>query len=103
RASAFTEHMSREFTSKVVRQLQRQLESRDDRGRPLIIPRDAKLIADMARTAIASFAVKANPDSHKSRFTDSPTLRPLIAAASRRVLDQRVEKFDSRQPEHFLP
>ena len=33
----FKEHMSLEFASEVLRQIQRQLESRDDRGRPLIL------------------------------------------------------------------
>ena len=79
--------MSLEFASEVLRQIQRQLESRDDRGRPLILARDAKLIADTARAVVASLAGRVKHDSRdRSRFADSPMLRPLIAAASRRVL-----------------
>ena len=52
----FKEFMRLEFTSEVLRQIQRQLESRDDRGRPLILARDAKLIADTARAAVSSLA-----------------------------------------------
>ena len=100
----FNEHMSLEFASEVLRQIQRQLDSRDDRGRPLIQARDAQLIADTARTAVASLA---SHEEHvacgKSRFDDSPTLGFLISAASRRVLSDRIEKFDLRQPDRFLP
>jgi serine/threonine protein kinase len=99
----FKEHMSLEFASEVLRQIQRQRESRDDRGRPLILACDAKLIADTARTAIATIAVHADPTPGPSPFTESPTLRPLIAACSRRVLSHRIDKFDPKQPEAFLP
>ena len=59
----FKEHMSLEFASEVLRQIQRQLESRDDRGRPLILARDAKLIADTARAVVASLAERAKHES----------------------------------------
>jgi serine/threonine protein kinase len=99
----FKEHMSLEFTSEVLRQIQRQLESRDDRGRPLILACDAKQIADTARAAIAAIAPHAEPAPCPSPFTESPALRPLIAACGRRVLSHRIEKFDPKQPETFLP
>ena len=99
----FKEFMRLEFTSEVLRQIQRQLESRDDRGRPLILPPDAKLIADTARATLNTLAAHNEHDSSKKRFADSPTLRQLIAVASRRVLSHQVESFDPRRPEQFLP
>jgi serine/threonine protein kinase len=101
--SRFKEYLSLEFASEVLRQIQHQRESRDDRGRPLILACDAKLIADTARIAIAAMAARVAPVSGHSRFTESPILRPLIAACSRRVLSHRVEKFDSKQADAFLP
>jgi serine/threonine protein kinase len=99
----FKEYVSLEFATEVLRQIQRQRESRDDRGRPLILACDAKLIADTARTTISAIAAHAEPSSGRTRFTESPILRPLIAACSRRVLSHRIEKFDPKQPEAFLP
>jgi serine/threonine protein kinase len=99
----FKNYMSLEFASETLRQIQRQLESRDDRGRPLILACEAKQIADAARTVAASLAGRLEDDSPCSRFAESPLLRPLISAASQRVLSHRVEKFDPRQPDHFLP
>lgn len=100
----FNEYMALEFTSEVLGQIQIQLESRDDRGRPLILPRDAKLIADTAREVIAALVVSVKHESNGSaRFADSAVLRPLIAAGSRRVIGHAVKKFDLRQPERFLP
>jgi len=99
----FKELMGLEFTSEVLRQIQRQLESHDDRGRPLILARDAKLIADTARAAVSSIASHIQQGPPSSRFAESPLLRPLIAACSRRVLSQRIENFDPRQPDNFLP
>jgi hypothetical protein len=100
----FKEHMSLEFASEVLRHIQGQLEARDDRGRPLILARDAKVIADTARAVTASLAERtAQPSSTPSRFADSPTLCRLIAEGSRCVIGRAVEKFDPRQPERFLP
>jgi hypothetical protein len=99
----FKESMRLEFTSEVLRQIQSQLESRDDRGRPLILARDAKLIADTARAAVSSIVTHIEQGPRTSRFAESPMLRPLIAACSRRVLRRRVENFDPRQPDNFLP
>ena len=99
----FKEQMSLEYASDVLRQIQRQLEVRDDRGRPLLLPRDAKLIADAARDAIAALAVsKKRVPGDDARFTDSPVLRPLIAAGSQLFLGHAVETFDPKQPERFL-
>lgn len=99
----FKEHMSLEFTSEMVRQIQRQLESRDDRGRPLILARDAKLIADTARTFVATFAESVkNKPSGGTQFAESPVLRALIAKGSQHVLRHAVENFDLKQPDRFL-
>jgi hypothetical protein len=100
----FKEHMSLQFSSEVLRQIQLRIEARDDRGRPLILPRDARLIADTARTVAALLNNRADSESSsESPFADSPTLRPLIAEGSQRVISRAVEKFDQRQPERFLP
>ena len=99
----FKEHQSLEFASEVLRQIQRQLESRDDRGRPLLIARDAKLIADMAR-GVAK-ALRASTEckfDHPSPFADKTLISTLVAAASRRVISRAVNSFDPTQPEHFL-
>ena len=100
--SRFKEHQSLEFTSEVLRQLQIHLDSRDDRGRPLLL-RDARLLADTARTVIAATASSARQDLSGSRFCESAALRPLIAAGSRRLLRHAVTTFDLTQPERFLP
>jgi hypothetical protein len=100
----FKEHMSLEFTSEVLRQIEQRFEARDDRGRPLILPRDARSIADTARAVAASLVERLKGQSGKgSRFADSPALRGLIATGSQRIVSQAVEKFDVRQPERFLP
>src|SRR5262249_2774593 len=91
-----------EFASEIVRQIQCQLGARDDRGRPLIQAREAKQIADAARTAFSTLAVKLQQGLQPSRFAESPSLLPLVAAASRRVLGHQVQIFDNRQPEKFL-
>ncbi|MEX0642772.1 MAG: tubulin-like doman-containing protein [Pirellulales bacterium] len=99
----FKEYLSLEFTSEVLRQIQRLLESRDDRGRPLILPRDAKLIADTARVAVGALLTRAAHDSRDtSQCFESAVLRPLIAAGSRRVLSRAIEAFDTNQPDRFL-
>lgn len=99
----FKNYISLEFASEVLRQVQRHLENRDDRGRPIVLARDAGQIVDSARAAAASLAARMGDDPTSSRFANSPLLRPLIAAGSQRVLSERVAKFDSRQPDHFLP
>jgi hypothetical protein len=100
----FKEQMSLVFASEVLLQIQGQLESRDDRGRPLILPRDAKLIADTARAVVSLLSTGVDSQSSMaSRFAESAELRPLIAAGSQRVIRQAIEKFDLRQPERFLP
>jgi hypothetical protein len=96
------EFMSLEFTSEVVRQIRSQLQARDDRGRPLIQPREAKQIADAARTAFSALAGPMQQALQPSRFAEAPTLLPLVAAASQRVLSHQIQKFDHRQPERFL-
>jgi len=96
------EYMSLEFASEVVRQIRGQLQSRDDCGRPLIQAREAKLIADAARTAFSALAVQMQQGLQTSRFAELPTLLPLVAVASQRVLSYQIQKFDYRQPERFL-
>src|SRR5262249_39378418 len=76
------EYMSLEFASEIVRQIQCQLGARDDRGRPLIQAREAKQIADAARTAFSALAVQMQQGLQPSRFAEVPTLLPLVAAAS---------------------
>jgi hypothetical protein len=95
--------MSLEFASEVLRQIQQRLEARDDRGKPLILASDAKLIADTARGVAAFLAahVQCEPDK-SSPFTASPILRPLIAEGSLRVVAHAVEKFHIKHPERFL-
>jgi hypothetical protein len=96
--------MSLEFASEVLRQIQKRLEARDDRGKPLILPGDAKLIADSARAIAAFLVTRVEPRSNDdSPFTSSPLLRPLIAHGSKRVISRAIEKFDVRHPERFLP
>lgn len=100
----FKEHLSLEFAGEVLRQIQCRLESRDERGRPLMIASEAKSIADTARDVVASLAVQVKQDVNgKSKITDSPVHQSLVAAVSRRLLSQRVQKFDTRQPDRFLP
>jgi hypothetical protein len=100
----FDEHMSLEFTNIVLDQIQRQLAALNDRGRPRLIARDAKLIADMARDAIHALIARAPDKSKKeSRFAGSPILQKLAVEGSRRVLAEAVETFDYKQPERFLP
>jgi hypothetical protein len=100
----FNQYMSLEFASEVLRQVERRLEARDERGQPVMLPRDAKLIADTARTVAAALAARVEREPPvASRFADSPLLRPLIAAGSERVIGRSVEKFDIKQSEKFLP
>jgi hypothetical protein len=99
----FKEQTSLEFTSEVLRQIQRQLGAKDDRGRPLILPRDAKQIADAARAVAATLVTRVKHDSGGgARFVGSPVLRSLIAAGSQRVLGHAVDRFDAKQPDRFL-
>ncbi|HEX2474347.1 MAG TPA: tubulin-like doman-containing protein [Lacipirellulaceae bacterium] len=100
----FKEHLKLQFTSEVLRQVQQQLERRDERGRPLIIARDARLIADAAAAVAASLRrQKQNEGNDGRNIPDSAAFRSLIAEGSRRVLARAVEHFDLRQPERFLP
>jgi serine/threonine protein kinase len=99
----FKEYMSLEFASEVLRHIQCQLASRDDRGRPLILSRDAKLIADTAYAVATALAERMKNESDcNSLFSGSAVFQSLIAAGSRRVLSDAVKNFDLRQPERFL-
>ena len=102
--SRFKEHLCLEFASEVLRQIQRRRESRDDRGKPLMLGSDAKLIVDKASVVAASLAKCAITDTDRScRFTESPALRSLLFAGSQRVLGHAIDTFDPRRPEQFLP
>jgi hypothetical protein len=102
--SRFKEHMSLNFASDVVRHVTRRLEARDDRGQPLMQPRDAKQLTEAARLVAGSLVSRADRQSPGTdRFSDSPVLRPLIAAASDRIIRRAVEVFDVKQAERFLP
>lgn len=61
----FGEQMSLTFASEVLRQIQHQLDSRDDRGRPRILNADAKLIADVSRSVIVSLAMQMQSEIYK--------------------------------------
>jgi serine/threonine protein kinase len=99
----FKEYVGLEFTSEVLRQIQNRLESRDDRGRPIITARDAKLIADSARTAVASLVGQVEQQTSGSRFSNSPRLRSFITEGSQRIVRQAIEKLDLKHPERLLP
>ncbi len=102
--SRFKEHLKLQFASEVLRQIQQQLERRDERGRPLILARDARLIADMAAGVVASLQQRNQKEGNTGRvIAESAEFRSLIAEGSRRVLAHAVEAFDLRQPEQFLP
>ncbi|HEY3392838.1 MAG TPA: tubulin-like doman-containing protein [Lacipirellulaceae bacterium] len=99
----FKENLSLQFTSDAVEQIQRRLESRDERGRPLIIARDAKMIADAAAAAVAEIVRRApNEAGADSRFSGSSVLQSLISNASQRVLKHAIETIDLKQPQRFL-
>jgi serine/threonine protein kinase len=99
----FQDYLSLEFTSEVLRQIERLLESRDDRGRPRLVPRDAKLLADTARASVGAIVEqgKQQPET-RNRFVESQGLRELVAAASRRVLGSAIDQFDYKQPDRYL-
>jgi serine/threonine protein kinase len=100
----FKEHLKLQFTSEVLRQIQQQLERRDERGRPLIIARDARLMAEAAAGVAASLQRHHQNDENRGRkIADSAVFRSLIDEGSRRILANAVETFDFRQPERFLP
>ncbi|HJQ81632.1 MAG TPA: hypothetical protein VJ828_16840, partial [Lacipirellulaceae bacterium] len=99
----FKENLSLQFTSDALEQIQRQLESRDERGRPAIIAREAKLIAEAAAAAVAEIVRRAaNETGADRRFSSSSALHSLIATASQRVLRHAIETIDLKQPERFL-
>jgi hypothetical protein len=102
--SRFKEHMSLNFASDVVRHVGRRLEARDDRGQPLMQPRDAKQLTEAARLVAGSLVSRADRQPPGTeRFSDSLVLRPLIAAASDRIIGRAVDVFDVKQAERFLP
>jgi serine/threonine protein kinase len=96
----FNEHLSLQFATEIIAQIERRLESRAGQGRPQLLPRDAKSVVDVARAVVSSLAAsnvcEADGDS---RFDDSPVLSRLIAEGSRRVLGQVVDQFDPKTPE----
>jgi hypothetical protein len=101
----FKEQMSLVFASEVLAAIARQLEGRDDNGRPLLLPREAKPIVDAARAAVTALAAGKSSEAggDGARFAGSPVLRPLIAAGSQRVLGQAIDAFDPKEPDRFLP
>ena len=98
----FKEQMSLQFTSDLLQEIERLLKGRDDRGRPLLVAREAKQIADAGQAAADAFVRRKKQPEEGTRFSDSPVLRPLMAAASAQVLCHAIEKFDAKQPERFL-
>ena len=99
----FKELMSFQFASELLLAVQQQCDSRDDRGRPLLLSREAKPIVDEARVTLASLVKQAKHDTGKcARFAGSPALRTLITGGSQIVLLRTIEKFDPKQPERSL-
>jgi hypothetical protein len=100
----FKEQMPLEFVSEVLRSIERQLAARDDHGRPLLISKETKLIADTASARIASLVAKLDRVTASGlRFASSPILRVLVAAGSQHVIQHAIEKCEAKQPEKFLP
>lgn len=100
----FKEYSNLQFTSEVLQQIDRQLKQRDERGRPLIIPREAKLLADAAASAVDAMKMRHQADEPAgSQFTDSAELRSIIVAASYRVLEVAIERMGFERTEQFLP
>ncbi len=101
----FKEQMSLEFASEMLAAIARELEARDDHGRPLLLPREAKPLVDAARAAVMAIDADKNGKSRGdgARFAGSPVLRPLIAASSQRVLSRAIHEFDVKEPDRFLP
>lgn len=99
----FREHLSRMFATELLTHLQQRMATRDDRGRQILSVTDAKIIADSGYDVVESIAAAENRHSKETtRFSTSPILRPLIAAASDRYLSNEVAAFDPRQPDRCL-
>jgi serine/threonine protein kinase len=99
----FKDYLPLQFASDALEQIQKRLEARDERGRPVILAREAKLIADAAAGAAAEIVRRAPMEAGAdSRFAGSSELHSLIATASQRVLKQAIATIDLRQPERFL-
>ncbi|MGD9631870.1 MAG: tubulin-like doman-containing protein [Pirellulales bacterium] len=98
----FKEQMALRFTSEMLQEVERLLKAHDDRGRPILVAREAKQIADAGRVAAEAFVRRKKQPENGRRFSDSPVLRSLVAAASVQVLGHAIEKFDAKQPERFL-
>jgi hypothetical protein len=99
----FKDLMSFQFVSEMLQAVQHQCDTRDDRGRPLLLPREAKPIVDAARATLASLVLQTKHDSGKgARFAGSPALRTLITGGSQLVLRRAIEKFDPKQPERIM-
>ena len=99
----FNEHLSLQFATDAIAQIQRRLDARDERGRTQLLPRDAKLIVDTARAVVSSLA--ANRDEKlgvDSQFAGSPVLSRLILQGSQRTLGKIVDLIDPKAPEHQL-
>jgi hypothetical protein len=99
----FREWMGSAFASEFLLAVQNQIESKDDRGRPLLLAREAKPIVDAAREVAA--ALNAQPESRAAggaRFAGSPVLRTLVSGGSQLVLRRAIEKFDPKQPERAM-
>jgi hypothetical protein len=98
----FKEQMSLQLTSDMLAEIERLLHTNDDRGRPLLLPKEAKQIADAGRAAAEAIVRRKKQPESGNRFASSAVLRPLVAAASARVLGRAVDAFDLKQPEGFL-
>lgn len=100
----FKEHLSLAFASGVMREVQRQMDGRDDRVRPVLLSRDAERVIDAAYAAVDTLAASVTPESDAfSRVGESAEFGSLISAGSQRILRLAVESFDPTQPDRFLP
>ncbi len=99
----FNEHLSLQFATEMIAEIQRRLDARNGRGRPQLLPCDAKSIVDAARATVCSLtAGREGAPVAESQFAASPILSRLITAGSQRVLGQVVDEFDPKAPERQL-
>jgi serine/threonine protein kinase len=99
----FNEHLSLQFATETIAQIQLRIETRDGRGRPRLLPSDAKSIVDTAVAVVSSLvAAREGQADVDSQFAASPILSRLIAEGSRRVLSHVVDQFDPKAPDRRL-
>jgi hypothetical protein len=98
----FEEHVSIELASGILRQVRYLSASRDQNGRQRISLKEAQKLIDLARTFAGSAPMITLRAPGNNRFSDSDSLRSLVASVSECVLRRVVEQFDSARPHQFL-